>query len=398
MGMDFQLKVMRITRIIFIVPDRFSKRSAERFGIQRLLKRGFHVEVWECSSFFQQVLPEECKPPDLFFFSGSKLFPSEKLLLNAIQELTSKDIVLTDLGGLEVKTRKIYKQISKKGVPWGAYLGGQIPISVEEKSFWDKLQRLHENPISAINFFIKKLPVSWFKFRPFSFLLVGGTAPYLSSFPGLINSDTDILIVNSFDYDLHLEKRELGNFIKSEHVVFLDACGPFHPDYSISNFQFPCSVEDYYGYLNRIFKIIEDKFDCDVVIAAHPKSNYEKMPNIFQGRKVVRGETHDLVKNSKFVLSSQSTAMHFAVIYKKPILFLAINPHRKNELDLKIESMASKVGKAPLYWTGENSINLEGELEIDKNMYSKFSDDYIKKSGSLDQHSWDIFADYVDSL
>jgi hypothetical protein len=135
-----------------------------------------------------------------------------------------------------------------------------------------------------------------------------------------------------------------------------------------------------------------------VVIAAHPKSKYEEMPDLFEGRQVIRGKTHDLVKSSKFVITSISTSVHFAVMYKKPIIFLAINPYRRNELDLKTTHIASQFGKSPLYWTEGASVDLEATLEMDDEKYSQYLDYYIKKQGSPKRYSWDIFADYLESL
>ena len=55
---------------------------------------------------------------------------------------------------------------------------------------------------------------------------------------------------------------------------------------------------------------------------AHPRSNYEKHPELFKKYKIIKGKTIDLVKNSKLVLMHCSTSVNYAVIYKKPIIIL----------------------------------------------------------------------------
>jgi hypothetical protein len=389
---------MKINRIIFIIQDRFTKRNMERFGIQRLMNRGFNVEVWECSPFLMPVLFEEFTPPDSLTFVGFKLFHSEKLLLGSIDGLTFNDVVLTCLGNTQIKTRRIYKRISEKNIHWGACLSGRMPISVEMQGFSSRATRLCENPKLVFEFLFRKLPVNLFGLRPFQFLLVSGAAPTLHCFPGLIDSRTEILNAHGIEYDLYLKNREQDILSKSDKVVFLDTCGPFHPDRAIFKTQFPCSEKEYYSNLNFFFNMIETKFGCRVVIAAHPKSKYEEMPEFFEGRQVLRGETHNLVKDSKFVITAGSTAVYFAVMYKKPIIFLALNPDCANEFDLKINPIASALGKSPLCWSKNSSVDLEAELGIDEEKYSQFMESYIKKTGSPKRYSWDIFADYLESL
>jgi hypothetical protein len=389
---------MKTNRIIFFTEDQFTERNSERFGVQLLMNRGFQVEVWECSPFLRPALFDASSSSDTFPFSGYKLFHSKKSLLKAIDDLTAHDVILTYLSNSQIKTHRIYTSISQKCIPWGSVLDGQIPIPSELKGFWSRATRLLENPASLISFFLKKLPGGWQKLRPFQFLLVGGSGPYLSAFPGLIDSQTDILNIHSFDYDLYLKKKEVKSSFNSEYVVFLDHCGPYHPDRKAFKTLYPCSPEEYYGNLNEIFNLIEDKFSYKVVIAAHPKSNYPEMPDLFKGRQVICGETHDLVKGAKFVVASASTAVHFAVIFKKPIVFLALNPDRNNELDLKIKHLASELGKSPIHWNGKSSVDFETQLEINGEKYSEFLDFYIKTPDSPERFSWDIFADYLDSV
>jgi len=389
---------MKVARIIFISQDRFTKRNADRYGIQLLMDRGFKVEFWECTPFLMPSLFESYSPPDAFTFPGLKLFRSEQSLLETIDELTPHDVVFTALGGRHIKTRRIYKRISEKGAPWGSFISGRIPIPVELKGFWNRIAKFCESPSLLKNFIFSKISSKWLKLRPFQYVLVSGAAPISSYFKGLIDSQTNILDAHSIEYDLYLESQKIKISHNPKHIVFLDTYGPFHPDHLVFKTQFPCSIEEYYGNLNSIFKTIEKKFGLNVVIAAHPKSKYEEMPDLFEGRQVIRGKTHELVQSSKFVLTSTSTAVHFAVIYKKPIIFIAINPFSTNQLDLKINHMASMFGKVPIHWPENCSVDFKKEIEIDDEKYSQFMNNYIKKSGSPGNNSWDIFADYLESL
>ena len=144
--------------------------------------------------------------------------------------------------------------------------------------------------------------------------------------------------------------------------------------------------------------MVEKKFSHQVVIASHPKVNYGKIPDCFEGRKVVYKQTHRLVKDSKFVIAGCSTAINFAVIYKKPIILLTIKPSRQNVLDLQTKTLASELGKIPIYCAGKKSVDWGRELTVNEELYSQYLATYIRKPGSPEKPIWEIFADYVENL
>jgi hypothetical protein len=202
--------------------------------------------------------------------------------------------------------------------------------------------------------------------------------------------------IHANDYDLTLEIKEEPDL--KEAIVFLDDGGPLHPDPIITKNKFPCTPEEYFRNLNSFFRTVEGKFGYPVVIAAHPKSNYGEMPDYFEGRKVIYSQTHRLAKSSKFVLATCSTSLNFAVIYRKPIIFLALNPTKKNILDSQISCLAAEFRKNPIHWTGKGSVDWDNELIINKELYSKYLATYIKKTGSPEKHIWKIFAEYLEGL
>jgi hypothetical protein len=57
-----------------------------------------------------------------------------------------------------------------------------------------------------------------------------------------------------------------------------------------------------------------------VVIAAHPRANYDE--SLFEGRAIYRLATAELVRDTEFVLAHTSTAMSYAVLNGKPLVFI----------------------------------------------------------------------------
>ena len=388
---------MPTERIIFLREDPYTRFDHNRFGIDTLEKRGFSVEFWDCSKIFRPQFQGAQRASDINGFSGLRFFMNKRSLLDNIAGLTSRDTLMTTMG-FSVSTWSVLRQIAKSKASWGTLRLGALPIPPTESHFRSRLEKFIRRPSTAVNFILQKLPPEIFGLRPYDLVLIGGKAPWLGAPARLKGANTKILDVPSFDYGLHLramnEKEEADH---SQNVVFLDDGGPLHRDQFIFNTPFPCTQEEYFYNLNSFFRLVEKKFGYSVVVASHPRVDYEKMGNPFEGRKIVQGETPKWVKNSNFVLSYCSTAVSFAVINKKPVVFLALNPNKRNAFDPLTQSVASKIGKTPIYWNGKGDINWDHELAVNQDYYDQYMDTYIKKCGSPEKLCWEILADHLTS-
>ena len=385
-------------RIIFLREDQHSRFDHNRFGVDTLEKRGFAVEFWDCSKVFRPLLQGLPRASDTDGFSGLRYFEEKNFLLDSIAHLTSRDVLITTMA-LTTKTWSLLRHITNIKAVCGTVTLGNLPIPPGEKSFQSRLEKLFRKPSTGINFILGKLPLTRFGFRPLDFILHGGACPLSGHIASMKGTNTRILDVHSFDYDSHL--RAASNreeVLPSAEVVFLDDGGPLHRDCLLHNTTFPCSVEEYYFNLNSFFQLVEKKFGCSVVVASHPRTDYEEKGNPFEGRKIVQGETQKWVRSSNFVISFCSTAVSFSVIYKKPVVFLALNPNKRNVIDPKIKNLAAKLGKSPIYWTGKGNINWDRELVVDHNCYDQYREIYLKKRGTTEKPCWEIFADYLASL
>ena len=390
---------MLFERIVLLREDQYSKFDHDRFGIDTLEKRGFTVEFWDCSKIFRSPLQESQCASDTDDFSGIRYFEGKHSLLDSISNLTSRDVLITTFPPT-VKTWSLLRKITNTKSVWGTLGLGSLPIPPGETSFLSRLEKLFYKPSTGITFMLQKLPLKRLGFRPLDFILHGGACPLLGGIVRMMKgANTKTIEVHSFDYDSHL--RAISNkeeVLPPAEVVFLDDCGPSHRDNFIHNTKFPCSAEKYYFNLNSFFNVVEKKFKCSVVVAGHPRMDYEEKGNPFEGRKIVRGETQKWIRSSKLVITFCSTAVSFAVIYKKPIVFLALNPNKRNIVDPLITNMAAKLGKSPIYWNGKGNINWDRELVVNQNYYDQYREIYLKKSGTAEKPCWEIFADYLESL
>ncbi|MXV39004.1 hypothetical protein GO491_10020 [Flavobacteriaceae bacterium Ap0902] len=132
------------------------------------------------------------------------------------------------------------------------------------------------------------------------------------------SDDRSITFDDVFTY---LKIKRNPRLIDQNYIVFLDNALPSHPDFLRAGVE-TISSEIYYDKMNKFFDQLEEAFNCEVVIAAHPKSTYSEQ---YGSRKIIYSKTASLVKDCQFVINHYSSTMSFACLFKKPILYIYTN-------------------------------------------------------------------------
>jgi hypothetical protein len=215
-----------------------------------------------------------------------------------------------------------------------------------------------------------------------------------------INKTTIRLWTHHPDYDIYLQYKTRMNDSSKTTGVFLDQYLPFHPDYIHSDIKFPISPDTYYPNLCNFFNTLEKTTKTEIVIAAHPRSDYEHLPDYFQGRTIIKGKTAEMIRDSTFVIAHSSTSLDFAVLYHKPIVFVTTDALEKmisgkNIIGLYIRTIAYELGKKPINIDHISEFNWDEEMKINKDGYYRYKYNYIKKQGTPEKPMWDIFCSYI---
>jgi hypothetical protein len=386
-----------IGRILFLLDIPFNQPLFQRFGVELLLENGFNVAVWDLTNILHPDLAKNYQPPDPIDWPGCKTFNNKKVALEEMRNLPSATFIINFIG-YSPKSYCVYRAISASQAEYAVSMAGAIPspymgISKRERIF-SYLKRLDKvsggelvNYIANYSFY--HLPFTWLGLKPASLILAGGKESLVYPYP--VNKSTEILWAHSLDYDLYLKER---NVPPSERpiAVFLDEYLPFHPDYLHAGIQAPITADRYYPLLNRFFSLAERELGLKVVIAAHPRSHYEKPPDYFEGRELVRGKTIQLVRQSQLVLSHYSTALSFANLFHKPVMFLTSSDLDKSWLGPSIRVMANWFGKTPICTDGDAIIDWAQELTVNRGHYEHYRQAYIKTEHSEGLPFWQIVA------
>ena len=387
-----------IERIIFLLETPFNLRDYRRFGIEFLQGQGFKVEVYDQTSIVHPRLSEKYTPPDAFDFDGLTIFNSRSELYDMLQNLSDKDFVII-YGSFDLRGLGSCRALSRSGADYAISCANALPIPTHKENWLQFLLRKLRELISFRRMetwkrLFMKLPLRWLGVKPPRLILAGGSKSF--NYPYPVGNRTDLLWVHTLDYDLYL--KEKSNTSQERPIaVFLDEFFPFHPGYIIKGDKPPITADRYYELLNNFFNIVERSTGLEVVIAAHPRSNYEDLPDYFNGRKCIRGKTVNFIKECRLVLSHYSTALNLANLFHKPVTFITCSDLDNTWDSYHIIEAAKWFGKRPIYIDKNDDIDWAQELKANKDSYDDYRKAYIKTEHSKDLPFWQIVSDKLRS-
>lgn len=374
----------------------FNKRDYERYGIALLISNGFDVEVWDFTGFLTNSKYREITVPDPIQWDGHIVFKDKKSALRAIRNMPAPVYVISMLH-YNFNTLGIYRLLSRRSIFYCLQTFA-LPISENTagQRFIQKLKRFNFERVWRHLF--QAFPLCFFGVRPANLNLAMANKYLKDGLP--IGKGTEVLWCHSFDYDIYKKQQALPIPSGKRIGVFLDEYLPFHPDFARIGWEPPVTARKYYESLCNFFSYIESSLNLDIVIAAHPRSHYNEKDNFFKGRKVIRGRTAELVRQSEFVILHHSIAINFAVLFRKPLIFIytdeiAHSLKKGRFEDPSILWLASFFGKKAYNIDSFENIDFSREFLVDKLAYRRYKDFYIKNSISEDLPLWQIFANRI---
>ena len=319
-----------LKNIIFLIATPLTKRDFIRYGIKTYIDNGIECFIYDFTSIYNYNYLSYKNSVDLML-EKTVIISNEINLIKYVSKISKDSIIISHIYPNN-KTKNLFDILDGNSLVYGFVFTGLIPFSLQSEP------KLRDIIISALKkpkkvlLAIKNLAL--YKsikqmYNP-SFIMYAGlkVKDYYRFKP---TTQTKLIKCNSFDYDNYLELEEKNELriISEEYIIFLDEYVPYHPDNLINNNQPNCNPETYYNYLNNYFNKIEKELNTSIIIAAHPRSEYKKIGNKFDGRKIIINKTNNLVKYSKFVIAHSSTAISYAALYGKYINTIYSNDYSK---------------------------------------------------------------------
>lgn len=198
---------------------------------------------------------------------------------------------------------------------------------------------------------------------------------------------------HSFDYERFRAARErpLPEDIRQlpACAVYLDEDIAGHEDNVEMGLAAPTSEACFYPALNRFFDHFERATGLAVIIAGYPSRKQDTRKR-FGSRSVFFGVSAELISTSRLVFAHASTAISFAVLWRRPLVFLTSSDIAASWYGPWIESPRALL-RAPL-------IDLDAEValpdceHLDEAAYVAYERAYIKPVDSPDASLWDIMV------
>ncbi len=382
---------MDINEIIFLIQTPLTARDYARFGVERLTRRGFKVSILDLTDIlnprYNRAHAGGAIPYSHYTVVYSRdgltdFFMDRNFSRSLMMDLTGRRDLQILLGphyrrcDINLATLCVNSQPSlrswKSPVLFPAELAGKV---------------IRGTVKGVLEFGRAPYVPQW---------VIAGASADVKNFP---KTPIRVIWAHCLDYDLYLEYQSQKNdrMIPHDYAVLLDEYFPFHPDYRLKGVPanpFPDPME-YYHEINQMLSQFEKKTGLGVVIAAHPRSEYDDKPDFFQGRRVVKGQTIELVAHARCVLAHTSTSMNFAVLFEKPIAFLLCGRMKKHFYGRLITEMARQFNTSPVDLQSIDRWDVERTLSVDLKSHRTYREMYIKRDGTPGKFFWDIFADEV---
>ena len=342
--------------------------------------------------------------------SNCKLILSKKDAIRLIKKLENDSIIIT-MFHIYYRSYFIYRELSKSKILYALFNANTIPTLIKDHSrskfsitsglvnFLNKIRKINFTKIKKRIFM--RIPFNFLMIEYPSFILAGGSQT-LINYKSPIGEKTKVIWGHSLDYDLYLKDlyKPISNEFKGKkYIVFIDEYMPFHPYYIGNNVKPTTSPTNYYPILNDFFSKIKEETGFDVIIAAHPRSKYKEHPDYFNGRMVIRGKINELIRDSEIVLIHYSTALNFAILYYKPVIFITTNEmEQSNMISKYIRSFSSELSKSFVNINDNHEIDWCKELKINRKVYDKYKEKYIKRKNTKEKFFWQIIADEIKKV
>lgn len=383
---------MTAARIVLLVISPFSRRDYERFGVE-VLRRWFRVSILDCTAWLK---PEfAAKYADVVYSCpGYVPIESAESLWREIDRDTPTVVIdyLGSPGASEV--RAFRRQLRSRGVPRAAVQAGLLPEPPATLAARGT-GRIRLSDIVALGGKVWRRALRALRPEPTPEIVVlSGTAGLRRN--GAHRSPRKIW-AHSADFDTYVAVDRERQSVPP-YAVFLDEDMIYHSDFEHAGSSSPATESAYYGSLNRLFEEIEAAYGTSVVVAAHPRSRYDIRPHLWSGRRVVHGRTAELVRDSALVICHQSTAISFAVLWRKPLLFLTTREIAvSGTMHARIGLISSMLNAVMVNVDARNGVPPWDILSsVDEAAYTAYVREYIKRDGAPAGSLWEIFSLYVE--
>lgn len=388
---------MKNKKIAFFIESKLLNFQKTRLGLSYYLKKKIKIKIFNITPITRPEYFKKYLPSDRIKFPKEIILANEKQTLDVIKNIDSKTFILLTLTK-SIKTKFIFDAIEKKNIKYAYVKTGNMPE--KSRTIFEIIKFLFLFPIATIKKILSKYnDLHNFGKKP-KYVFCAGKKHYVDSKNKFKNSK--IIKIPSYDCDekILINKKKLNLFKNSkDYAVYLDL-GNNHPDALYPNTKiFPpenaCDYNEWYNPLNNFFKKFISCTNLDLKIAGHPRALDKKNPIKFG--KIYFNKTIELISKCKLVLLHRSTAIHFAILFQKPLMWLTADNY-PNYDKRWTNILANYFDKKPINMSVVkfNKEIFNKEMKFNKKIYSDFKKDFIVDIENPNKASYEIIFNSIN--
>jgi hypothetical protein len=382
-------------KIIYISFVRLTEKYARDWYLDYCVEKKKVVEFWDIVSLVREEHEEfnSLTPGYLRYIQTYKEFNT---LIVAPENVTAVYVMLISYS---IRFAKPFRLLSKNNCKMVFISWGAMPAVINTESYYSKI----------ITLFLL-YPLTFWK-RTIDIMLCTALRKFnlINKFDIVFAAGNKLISVNQHakkivpfnycDFD-HYKRIKIRNerFIQGKYAVFLDANAPYHSDAGMLGLKL-VNAKQYYKSLNQFFALIERIYNFEVVIALHPKADSKN--NNFEKRKTFIMKTAECVKDAELVILHNSTALGYAVLNLKPLMFI----YTDEMLALYEKTVIAPMNGFAAYFNCEtynvDHITDGRQVKIrqpDIKAYSEYKYNYLTSHASEDFMSEEIFIKEINAL
>lgn len=373
--------------IVFLVPHAPAMDFPRKFFVQEFTSAGLEVHYWNVGPLMNY---------NVAFRSSTEGLQYEQIsgfgeLRRRVREMRARAVFVPQITR-NMDSYLVYLLVHLLDVKTAFFARGYLPHISESRSVGQSLRTLFSGKgmpaisrARIMNIIFRFLP------RPVEYD-VTFTAGEIAE--RLHKAETRKTVpVHHPDLDLIFSQKKKPK--QENKLVFLDDYLTDHPDFRLTGAA-TIGAEEYHKSLCDFFNRVEQAFDSEVVIAAHPKADY--LSDTFGGRRVVFDGTVDLVRNTRLVLAHFSTAISFAVVYGKPMFLLTSTAIERTypSQSQQLQATAALLG-SPVYRLDAGDAQSMVEPQVSAEKYQAFRTTFLSDAPEA-RYSAEIVVEEVLQL
>lgn len=303
-------------KLIYIFATRVLALYEKEFGISYFRNKGWEIEIFDMSPI---ITPAAYKRIESGIYAGSdmRIFHSRNEYRKYIRTLKEGSIFIChDFNRLN--TRFLFSCLRKNHIHGFLWTGSSTTIVKEntEEIVKRDLKKIVNSIYIRLPHIIQKVPPAGF-----IAMSLGEEHERLKDL-AYKNKNTIVKYVQGNDFEQYLQvKNKDERLISEKYCVFIDEYMGYHPDMEDINVSYTQEdIKLYYTEIKKFFHHVENYMGLKVVIALHPRADFSRHPECYEGFTAIRFKTAELIKYSEFVMTHYSEALSYVILFHKPCI------------------------------------------------------------------------------